>query len=78
MTAFVFTAVWHRLSLTFIIWGFAMGTLMCVEKLARDRLLRHDWARTATAGRVIQVLGPLYVLAVNTTGFYFVIGEMID
>ncbi len=61
--SFTFVGLWHGLNLAMLLWGVALGMALALEKLVRDGLLRHAWARGPAAGRLARVLGPAYVFA---------------
>jgi D-alanyl-lipoteichoic acid acyltransferase DltB (MBOAT superfamily) len=63
VASFGFVGAWHRFDPRFLAWGLGMGAALALEKLVRDRLLRHEWARGVLAGRAWRVIGPAYVFA---------------
>lgn len=61
VVSFTFVGLWHGLSVVMLVWGLGLGTSLALEKLVRDRLLRHRWAHRADVQRLSQVFGPVYV-----------------
>jgi D-alanyl-lipoteichoic acid acyltransferase DltB (MBOAT superfamily) len=76
LAGWLFVGLWHRLSWAFLAYGVGMGVLVWTEKWVRDRLLKKTWARSQTARRVLQALGPVYVFVAVTTAIHFVIREI--
>ncbi len=70
VASFGFVGAWHRFDSRFLLWGLGMGTALALEKLARDRLLRRDWARGPLVTRAWRVVGPAYVFAVITLSLH--------
>jgi D-alanyl-lipoteichoic acid acyltransferase DltB (MBOAT superfamily) len=76
LVAWAFVGLWHRLSLGFLGYGLGMAGVVWIEKWIRDRALKRTWARSATAGALSRLLGPVYVFVVLTTMIDLIVGEI--
>ena len=74
--AFVFVAMWHRLTVPFLIWGIAMAIIMVIEKLVRDQFLYVGWFQHQRAQTAIRVVGPFYALCVIITSIHYITSEI--
>ena len=75
--AFGFVGLWHRVSVRFILWGVAMGAIMFLEKVVRDRLLEQRRFQTQGASMLVRILGPAYVFVVISVSLRFVVREFL-
>jgi D-alanyl-lipoteichoic acid acyltransferase DltB (MBOAT superfamily) len=60
--SFGFVGLWHRLTWTFLAWGFFVGVVVALEKVLGPKLMLIAAERPWLA-RMWVVLGPLYVFA---------------
>ena len=74
--SFMFVAVWHRLSVPFLLWGIAMAVVMVLEKLVRDHVLARGWAERRAVRGAWRVIGPIYTMSIIITGIHFVAKEI--
>lgn len=73
---FIFVAMWHRLTIPFLIWGIAMAIIMVIEKLVRDRFIYVEWFKHKRAQLALRVVGPFYALCVIITSIHYISSEI--
>ncbi len=76
--SFAFTGIWHRISISLLIWGALNGILVALEKIVNDRFKHTHLARSPTAKAVLTLLGPIYTLTAITLTLHIAINDMIQ
>jgi alginate O-acetyltransferase complex protein AlgI len=76
MISFSFVGLWHRLSLTWLLWGIAMGALMGLEKFVQTILIKKKWSQLDYFKKITDLLGVIYVFFVMILSFYYFSGEV--
>jgi D-alanyl-lipoteichoic acid acyltransferase DltB (MBOAT superfamily) len=76
MISFAFIGLWHRLSLTWFLWGIAMGALMGLEKFIQTILIKQKWNHGGGFKKITDLLGVIYVFFVMILSFYYFSGEV--
>jgi D-alanyl-lipoteichoic acid acyltransferase DltB (MBOAT superfamily) len=76
LIAWLFVALWHRLSLAFLAYGLGMAGLVWVEKAFRDRALKTGWGQSRLCRWAGMVLGPVYVFVAFTSLLHLVSKEL--
>ncbi len=74
--AFVFVAMWHRLTVSFFIWGVGMAAVMTIEKLVCNRAAVRVWLQHPRVKLASRVIGPVYTLGVIITSVHYVANEI--
>ena len=74
--SFGFVGLWHRLSLTWFLWGVVMGVLMAAEKYSQTVLINLKWQPSGYIKTGIDNLGRVYVWSMLTLTIYFVSSEI--
>ncbi len=71
MAGFLFVAMWHRMTMAFLIWGVAISIILVIEKVVFDRVGRShpEWPRAVNWG--LRGLGIAYTFAVIATSVWF-------
>lgn len=75
--SFCFVGLWHRLTISFLLWGTLMGIIMTLEKLIRDRWGIVLQARFSWLAIVQRVIGPAYVLIVIVGSLTMVMSQLM-
>jgi D-alanyl-lipoteichoic acid acyltransferase DltB (MBOAT superfamily) len=76
MISFSFVGLWHRLSLTWLLWGIAMGALMGLEKFVQTILIKKKWNQAGDFKTITDLFGVVYVFFVMILSFYYFSGEV--
>lgn len=66
VVSFAFVGAWHGLHPALLAWGLGVGACLALEKVVRDRCLRHAWAHAPATTYAVRVLGPVYVFVAMT------------
>ena len=62
---FIFVALWHRLSLSFLLWGLSVGLIVAFEKYFRDRFLNNGNLETHPFLRLmLKLFGVIYTMTI--------------
>jgi len=77
LPAWAFVGLWHRFSLSCLVYGLTFAAVVALDKLIRDRVLRQSWSQSVAATWTARLLGPVYVFLVVTTMLHVVISEMM-
>jgi D-alanyl-lipoteichoic acid acyltransferase DltB (MBOAT superfamily) len=77
IACFVFVGLWHRFTLTFAVWGLAIGVIVALEKVVRDRWIGTPLSKTRGARLLLAVLGPIYVFVVIVGTLWVAIPELM-
>lgn len=77
IVSFCFVGLWHRFTLSFLLWGTLMGLIMTIEKMFRDRWgialqARYTWLTAAQ-----RIIGPAYVFVVIVGSLAVVMPELM-
>lgn len=76
LASFVFVAIWHRISVNFLIWGIAVGSIMAFEKIIRDWLHKKKYIINKL-NFASSIIGPAYVFCVVIGTLHFAIQDLI-
>ncbi len=76
VVSFGFVGLWHRISLTWVLWGVAMGLLMTIEKHIQTFAMRKGWSRSPWVQNTLPWIGPIYANAVLIASVRFVAEEI--
>ena len=74
--SFGFVGLWHGLSWTWLLWGFALGTLIAGENFMLKLLIKNKWNQIGNAKVILNGLGRVYVFLAITLTVYFFAVEM--
>ena len=74
--SFGFVGLWHGLSWAWLLWGFALGTLIAGENFMLKLLIKNKWNQIGNAKVILNSLGRVYVFLVITLTVYFFAVEM--
>jgi alginate O-acetyltransferase complex protein AlgI len=77
IVSFGLVGIWHRFTLNFFLWGFAMGIVLSIEKYLRDKFPDFFQNTISPIRASARFLGPAYVFIVLTTSNYLVANELI-
>jgi D-alanyl-lipoteichoic acid acyltransferase DltB (MBOAT superfamily) len=75
--SFGFVGLWHRFTWTFVAWGFFVGFVVALEKVARDRWIATKASKLPAVITLQRVLGPIYVFLVIVGTLHFAIPELM-
>ena len=76
VVSFGFVGLWHGLSWTWLLWGFALGTLIAGENFMLKLLIKNKWNQIGNAKVILNGLGRVYVFLACTLTVYFFSVEM--
>ena len=74
--SFGFVGLWHGLSWTWLLWGFALGTLIAGENFMLKLLIKNKWNQIGNAKVILNGLGRVYVFLVCTLTVYLFVEEV--
>jgi D-alanyl-lipoteichoic acid acyltransferase DltB (MBOAT superfamily) len=77
VACFVFVGLWHRFTLTFAVWGLAIGVIVAVEKVVRDRWITTRVSKSRVMRLLLAILGPIYVFVVIVGTLWVAIPELM-
>lgn len=77
IVSFSLVGIWHRFTLNYLLWGFAMGIVLATEKVFRDKWPDFFQKPSSPIRARSHFLGPAYVFIVLTTSLFFVASELI-
>lgn len=72
---FALIGIWHRVTPGFLLWGLTLGTVIALEKLARDRIGLLRGNAPIPARWLLAVAGALYTWAVVIIALSFAVGD---
>ena len=77
LVSWIVVGLWHRISPTFMAYGLVLAVWLWLEKLVRDRVLRHDWSRSRAVQWAAAVVGPIYVFFTLCAMLTMVVQEIL-
>jgi D-alanyl-lipoteichoic acid acyltransferase DltB (MBOAT superfamily) len=77
IVSFIMVGLWHQFTINFMIWGFFLGLIMGVEKIARRQIKKISFYSDFNGSKIQSFLGALYVFIVITCSLHIIINDVL-